>query len=117
MKGIRHLAEHLNISIGTVSRALNGRPDVNEETRRRVLDAALDGDAPWLMYEYVGGGNLTDLIHRWQTLPPSDRERCVIAAMTELSAAVATFHRLTTPIVGMALIFMALVIYPALGAT
>lgn len=40
MKGIRALAEHLNISIGTVSRALNGRPDVNEETRKRVLDAA-----------------------------------------------------------------------------
>ncbi|ULR42247.1 substrate-binding domain-containing protein [Rhizobium sp. K102] len=40
MKGIRQLAEHLAISIGTVSRALNGRPDVNEETRRRVLAAA-----------------------------------------------------------------------------
>ncbi|HEY9012956.1 MAG TPA: LacI family DNA-binding transcriptional regulator [Devosia sp.] len=42
MKGIRRLAEHLDISIGTVSRALNGRPDVNEETRRRVLDAAAE---------------------------------------------------------------------------
>lgn len=40
MKGIRRLAEHLDISIGTVSRALNGKPDVNEETRRRVLEAA-----------------------------------------------------------------------------
>ncbi|MBC2807573.1 LacI family transcriptional regulator [Rhizobium ruizarguesonis] len=40
MKGIRQLAEHLNISIGTVSRALNGKPDVNQETRRRVLAAA-----------------------------------------------------------------------------
>ncbi len=40
MRGIRRLAEHLDISIGTVSRALNGRPDVNEETRRRVLEAA-----------------------------------------------------------------------------
>ncbi|OWO95024.1 LacI family transcriptional regulator [Rhizobium esperanzae] len=40
MKGIRQLAEHLDISIGTVSRALNGKPDVNEETRRRVLAAA-----------------------------------------------------------------------------
>lgn len=40
MKGIRQLAEHLQISIGTVSRALNGKPDVNEETRRRVLEAA-----------------------------------------------------------------------------
>lgn len=42
MKGIRQLAEHLNISIGTVSRALNGRPDVNDETRRRVLEAAAE---------------------------------------------------------------------------
>ncbi|RUM15008.1 LacI family DNA-binding transcriptional regulator [Rhizobium phaseoli] len=40
MKGIRQLAESLDISIGTVSRALNGRPDVNEETRLRVLAAA-----------------------------------------------------------------------------
>ncbi len=40
MKGIRQLAEHLDISIGTVSRALNGKPDVNEETRRRVLETA-----------------------------------------------------------------------------
>lgn len=42
MIGIKRLAEHLNISIGTVSRALNGRPDVNEETRRRVLEAATE---------------------------------------------------------------------------
>ncbi|MBX5131994.1 LacI family DNA-binding transcriptional regulator [Rhizobium lentis] len=41
-RGIRQLAEHLNISIGTVSRALNNKPDVNEETRRRVLAAAED---------------------------------------------------------------------------
>jgi len=40
MRGIRHLARHLNISIGTVSKALNGRHDVNEKTRKRVLAAA-----------------------------------------------------------------------------
>jgi DNA-binding LacI/PurR family transcriptional regulator len=40
MVGIKRLAHHLNISIGTVSRALNGRPDVNPETRERVLQAA-----------------------------------------------------------------------------
>ncbi|MDR3373823.1 MAG: LacI family DNA-binding transcriptional regulator [Ancalomicrobiaceae bacterium] len=34
------MAKHLNISIGTVSRALNGRADVSEETRKRVLEAA-----------------------------------------------------------------------------
>ncbi|THK36130.1 LacI family DNA-binding transcriptional regulator [Ensifer sp. MPMI2T] len=42
MKGIRRLAQHLDISIGTVSRALNGKPDVNEETRKRVLEAATE---------------------------------------------------------------------------
>ena len=40
MSSIRELARHLNISIGTVSRALNGRSDVSAETRRRVLEAA-----------------------------------------------------------------------------
>ncbi|MCX5478301.1 substrate-binding domain-containing protein [Kaistia geumhonensis] len=39
---IRELASHLNISIGTVSRALNGRSDVNAETRKRVLEAAAE---------------------------------------------------------------------------
>jgi DNA-binding LacI/PurR family transcriptional regulator len=37
---IRELARRLNVSIGTVSRALNGRADVSAETRRRVLEAA-----------------------------------------------------------------------------
>jgi DNA-binding LacI/PurR family transcriptional regulator len=40
MKGIRQLADHLDISIGTVSRALNGKTDVNPKTRQRVLEAA-----------------------------------------------------------------------------
>jgi len=37
---IRELARHLNLSIGTVSRALNGKSDVNAETRERVMKAA-----------------------------------------------------------------------------
>jgi DNA-binding LacI/PurR family transcriptional regulator len=38
--GIRDLARHLDISIGTVSRALNGKSDVNPQTRQRVFEAA-----------------------------------------------------------------------------
>jgi DNA-binding LacI/PurR family transcriptional regulator len=38
--GIRGLARHLDLSIGTVSRALNDRADVNPQTRARVLAAA-----------------------------------------------------------------------------
>ncbi|MBB5753164.1 LacI family DNA-binding transcriptional regulator [Prosthecomicrobium pneumaticum] len=37
---LKELAAHLGLSQTTVSRALNGYPEVNEETRRRVLDAA-----------------------------------------------------------------------------
>lgn len=37
---IRHLAEALGVSITTVSRALNGYPDVGEATRLRVCEAA-----------------------------------------------------------------------------
>ena len=42
MVNIKDLAKHLNISIGTVSRALNNRPDVNKDTRKKVLQAAAD---------------------------------------------------------------------------
>ena len=38
--GIRTLARELGLSIGTVSRALNDRPDVSAATRARVKDAA-----------------------------------------------------------------------------
>jgi DNA-binding LacI/PurR family transcriptional regulator len=37
---IHELAKHLKISIGTVSRALNGKADVNAKTRQRVIEAA-----------------------------------------------------------------------------
>lgn len=40
MKGIARLAQQLGISTGTVSRALNGKPDVSDDTRRKVLEAA-----------------------------------------------------------------------------
>ncbi|WP_152449738.1 MULTISPECIES: LacI family DNA-binding transcriptional regulator [unclassified Roseivivax] len=37
---LKELSEHLKLSQTTVSRALNGYPEVRETTRRRVLDAA-----------------------------------------------------------------------------
>lgn len=40
MRGIARLAKELGISTGTVSRALNGKPDVSDNTRRIVLEAA-----------------------------------------------------------------------------
>ena len=40
MKGIAALAHELGISKGTVSRALNGKPDVSDATRRKVQEIA-----------------------------------------------------------------------------
>ena len=37
---LKQLSSMLDLSQTTVSRALNGYPEVNEETRRRVMDAA-----------------------------------------------------------------------------
>lgn len=37
---IRDLAKHLNVSIGTVSRALNGKPYVDAKLRQRIIEAA-----------------------------------------------------------------------------
>ncbi|MBW4983871.1 substrate-binding domain-containing protein [Mameliella sp. CS4] len=39
---LKQLAEHLNLSQTTVSRALNGYPEVSEKTREKVLRAARD---------------------------------------------------------------------------
>ncbi|MEC7941715.1 MAG: LacI family DNA-binding transcriptional regulator [Pseudomonadota bacterium] len=39
---IKKLAEHLSLSKSTISRALNGYPDVNPNTRQKVLQAAKD---------------------------------------------------------------------------
>ena len=38
--GIPQIAELAGVSIGTVDRALHGRPGINEETRKRVLAVA-----------------------------------------------------------------------------
>jgi LacI family transcriptional regulator len=37
---IREIARQLNLSVGAVSRALDGYPDISEETRQRVVQAA-----------------------------------------------------------------------------
>jgi LacI family transcriptional regulator len=38
--GVRELAELANVSVGTIDRALNGRREVSEKTRKRILEIA-----------------------------------------------------------------------------
>ena len=64
-----------------------------------LLDAYLEGDTPWLMYEYVSGGELGTLIGAWQTATPADRASRSVTALRTLAAAVGHFHRLRPPLV------------------
>ena len=41
---IRDIAQRAGVGISTVSRALNNRPDVGEETRQKVMVRVLDVD-------------------------------------------------------------------------
>ncbi|MCI0680508.1 MAG: protein kinase [Gemmataceae bacterium] len=64
-----------------------------------LLDASLDGDGPWLMYEYVEGGDLGDAIRRWAALPIAERQEKIVVALRLLANAVGRFHAFNPPIV------------------
>ncbi len=64
-----------------------------------LKDAHLEGDTPWLLFEYVAGGNLTDWIHTLAGMPNEQRLPQVMSAIRELADAVAYFHTLSKPIV------------------
>jgi LacI family transcriptional regulator len=52
--GIKDIARELGVSIGTVDRALNGKPDISAATRARVLDLAKQlGYTPNLAARYL----------------------------------------------------------------
>jgi serine/threonine protein kinase len=65
----------------------------------RMIDACLDCKSPWLMYEYVDGGDLSDRIRAWGGLPIADRQAKTVAALAELARAIGDFHRLAPAIV------------------
>ena len=64
-----------------------------------LKDAHLEGDTPWLLFEYVGGGCLTDSIHAWAGLANEQRLPKVLAAIEQLVQAIAHVHMLANPIV------------------
>ncbi|MEL6678330.1 MAG: substrate-binding domain-containing protein [Pseudomonadota bacterium] len=69
---LKELALHLNLSPTTVSRALNGYPEVNAETRRRVMDAAKAMNyAPNLVAQRLATGRARAVGH---VLPLADHQ-------------------------------------------
>ncbi|MBN9122321.1 MAG: SUMF1/EgtB/PvdO family nonheme iron enzyme [Planctomycetes bacterium] len=64
-----------------------------------LLDYNLDGDVPWLMYEFVEGGTLASLIEQWHELPLSNRLGRTVQALHAIAGALTTCHRLYPPLI------------------
>ena len=64
-----------------------------------LLDADLDGEVPWLMFEYVEGFDLADMIRHWTKLPATERQQKAVTALQVLAKAVGRFHRLKPAII------------------
>jgi serine/threonine protein kinase len=64
-----------------------------------LLDADLDGSAPWLMYEYVEGGDLADWVRGLHRRSREERVPQALTGFRQLAAAVGHFHRLSPAVV------------------
>lgn len=64
-----------------------------------LLDCNLDGDTPWLMYEYVEGGTLVEFIKEWRELPLAKRLGRAVRTLYAVAGALSACHRLDPPLV------------------
>jgi serine/threonine protein kinase len=64
-----------------------------------LLDIHLEGDTPWLGFEYVEGGDLAQAIRAWQNKPIEDRQKMAVHALLQLADIVGHFHGLQPAVV------------------
>ncbi len=64
-----------------------------------LLDCNLDGDIPWLMYEFVEGGTLAEAVPSWKELPLPRRFGRAVRTLHAIAGALASCHKLDPPIV------------------
>ena len=64
-----------------------------------LLDCNLDGDIPWLMYEFVEGGTLAGAIKEWRELSLPQRLGKAVRTLHAIASALARFHRFDPPLV------------------
>ena len=72
MATIRDIAEHLGISISTVSKGLNGGTDISEELRSRILDTAVEMGYQTKQSKKTGNRKLAVFIENMAYEKPSD---------------------------------------------
>ncbi|MFO0799704.1 MAG: serine/threonine-protein kinase [Gemmataceae bacterium] len=64
-----------------------------------LLDAHLDGETPWLAYEYIDGGDLAGLAKASQARDPAARGRAALKLLQRLATIVGELHRLPEPVI------------------
>src|SRR5262249_14767454 len=64
-----------------------------------LVDAFLEGETPWLAYEYVDGGDLSALARQMQQTSPPQRATQALNLLRALASVVGRFHRLSQPII------------------
>jgi serine/threonine protein kinase len=64
-----------------------------------LVECNLDGEIPWLMYEYVPGGTLADAVREWRQRTPAKRLSKAAKALFAIAGAIGHCHRLDPPIV------------------
>jgi serine/threonine protein kinase len=64
-----------------------------------LVECNLDGEVPWLMYEYVPGGTLADAVREWQSRTQQKRLSKAVKALFAIAGAIGHCHKLATPIV------------------
>lgn len=62
-------------------------------------DACLEGESPWLAYEYVEGSDLAMLIREQANKPPARRGRRMIQLLINLARVIGKLHTLPEPII------------------
>jgi serine/threonine protein kinase len=64
-----------------------------------LVECNLEGETPWLMYEYVPGGTLGDAVKEWKGRTIPKRLSKAAKALFAIAGAIGHCHRLSTPIV------------------
>ena len=88
------LVTHEKKIVVRVMRYTNKHPNIVP-----LLDCNLDGEFPWLMYEYVEGGTLAEALTSWRALPLGRRFGRAVKTLHGIASALGTCHRLDPPII------------------
>ena len=65
----------------------------------RLLEIYLEGETPWLAYEYIEGSDLAAIVHALKNRSPAERSQHALRWLMRIAELVGRFHRLATPII------------------